>query len=205
MDKQDQVSATPPRRAHHLVEHLTDSLASKTRYWWLLLIAGVIWIAVGLAIPRFAYETVTTLAKIVGVLCLVAAANEALLGAMSSKGGRIARGVLAVLFVVAGVVAFLGVKATVVGLAAVMSFVFVLWGAIGCLAALAARREQLWWVLLIASLTELAIGLHVAGSLKAPITALLTWTTAGTIVHGIGEIALAFSARRTARSVGNRR
>jgi uncharacterized membrane protein HdeD (DUF308 family) len=41
---------------------VTNRLASKTRYWWLLLIAGVIWIVIGLAIPRFAYATVTTLA-----------------------------------------------------------------------------------------------------------------------------------------------
>jgi uncharacterized membrane protein len=56
-------------------------------------------------------------------------------------------------------------------------------------------------VLLIASLTELAIGLSVAGSLKAPIMALLTRTTAGTLVHGIGEIALAFLVRRIGRHV----
>lgn len=199
-----QVPTGPSRRKHHLVENLTNNFASKSRYWWLLLIAGVIWIAIGLAIPRFAYETVTTLAKIVGVLCLAAAANEALVGAMSSKGGRIARGLVAVLFVVAGVVAFLGVKATVVGLAAVMGFLFVVWGAVGVLAALAAKREHGWWVLLIASLTELVIGLSIMGSLKASIATLLTWTTAGTLAHGVGEIALAFVVRRTARHVASR-
>jgi uncharacterized membrane protein HdeD (DUF308 family) len=124
---------------------------------------------------------------------------------MSSRGGRIARGLLAVLFVVAGVVAFLGVKATIVGLGAVMSVLFICWGAIGVLAALAARREHGWWVLLIASLTELAIGLSVAGSSKATIIPLLTWTTAGTLVHGIGEIAAAFLVRRIGRHVAARR
>jgi uncharacterized membrane protein HdeD (DUF308 family) len=80
----------------------------------------------------------------------VAAANEVMVGAMmSSRGGRIARGLLAVLFVVAGVVAFLGVKVTIVGLGAVMSVLFICWGAIGVLAALAARREHGWWVLLM--------------------------------------------------------
>ena len=193
---------TLSKQAHDLVDHLSNSLASKTRYWWALLIVGVIWIVIGLAIPHFAYAAVATLAKLVGVFCLVAAANEVMVGAMmSSRGGRIARGLLAVLFVVVGVVAFLGVKATIVGLGAVMSVLFICWGAIGVLAALAASREHGWWVLLIASLTELAIGLSVAGSLKAPTMALLTRTTAGTLVHGIGEIALAFLVRRIGQHV----
>jgi uncharacterized membrane protein HdeD (DUF308 family) len=204
MGKTSQVAVAPSRRVHDFVDHLTGTLASKTRYWWLLLIAGAIWIAIGLAIPRFAYDTVTTLAKLVGVLCLVAAANEVLVGAMSSKGERRVRGLLAVTFVVASVVAFLGVKATVIGLAAVMSFLFVVWGAIGVLAALATHREHGWWVLAIASLAELAIGLSVAGSLKAPIVTLLTWTTAGALVHGIGEIASAFLVRRTGRDIAAR-
>jgi uncharacterized membrane protein HdeD (DUF308 family) len=205
MGKTRQAAMTPSRRAHDLVDHLTNGLASKTRYWWLLLIAGVTWIVIGLAIPRFAYATVATLAILAGVFCLVAATNEVMVGAMmSSRGGRIARGLLAVLFVVAGVVAFLGVKATIVGLGAVMSVLFICWGTIGALAALAASREQGWWVLLITSLTELAIGLWVAGSLKAPIMTLLTWITAGTLVHGIGEVALAFLVRRIGRHVAAR-
>jgi uncharacterized membrane protein HdeD (DUF308 family) len=163
MGKTSEVATTPPRRAHHLVDRLTTSLAPKTRYWWLLLIAGAIWIAIGLAIPRFAYETITTLAKLVSVLCLVTAANEVLVGATSSKGARIARGLLAVLFVLAGVVAFPGVKATVVGLAALLSFLFVVGGAIGVLASVAARREHAWWVPALASLAELTIGLSIAG------------------------------------------
>ena len=140
MGKTSQAAMTPSRRAHDLVDHLTNSLASNTRYWWLLLIAGVTWIVIGLAIPHFAYAAVATLAKLVGVFCLVAAANEVMAGAMmSSRGGRVARGLLAVLFVVVGVGAFLGVKATIVGLGAVISVLFICWGAIGVLAALAAR------------------------------------------------------------------
>ena len=50
-----------------------------------------------------------------------------------------------------------------------------------------------WWVLLI------------TGSLKATIMTLLAWATAGTLVHGIGEIALAFLVRGVGRNVASRR
>jgi uncharacterized membrane protein HdeD (DUF308 family) len=121
MGKASQAAMTPSRRAHDLVDRLTNSVVSKTRYWWELLIAGVIWIVIGLAIPRFAYATVATLAILVGALCLVTGANEVM---VSSRGGRIARGLLAVLFVVAGVAAFLSVKATIAGLGAAMSVLY---------------------------------------------------------------------------------
>jgi uncharacterized membrane protein HdeD (DUF308 family) len=191
------------RRMGDFAGHLTSTLESKTRYWWLLLIAGIVWLAIGIEIPRFAYATVTTLATLVGVLCLVAAANEVLVGAMSSKRGRTTRWLVAAFFVVVGVVAFLGVKATFIGLAALMSLVFVVWGAMGVLTALAANRERGWWVLAITSLIELAIGLRVAGSLHAPIMTLLTWSTAGTLAHGIGEIASAFLAYRIHRHLAS--
>jgi uncharacterized membrane protein HdeD (DUF308 family) len=166
----------------------------------------VVWVVIGLAIPRFAYATVATLANVVGAFCLVAAVREVMVGAMlSSRGGRIARWSLAGVFVVAGIVAFLGVRATIIGLSVVMSVLFVLWGAIGIVAALAAHRERRWWVLLITSLIDLAIGLSIAGSLKGSIMTLLAWATAGTLVHGIGEIALAFLVRGVGRNAAARR
>jgi hypothetical protein len=50
----------------------------------------------------------------------------------------------------------------------------------------------------------LAVLFVVAGSLKAPIMALLTWITAGTLVHGIGEVASAFLVRGIGRHVAAR-
>jgi uncharacterized membrane protein HdeD (DUF308 family) len=129
----------------------------------------------------------------------VAAAAEAIVGALSSRGWRVARWSLALVFVVASAVAFLAVKATVVGLAAVMSVVFILRGVLGIVAAVAARRERQWRPLLIAALAELAIGSWVAASLQGSITALLMWVAAGTVVHGVADIGSAFLVRKIGR------
>jgi uncharacterized membrane protein HdeD (DUF308 family) len=201
MDQAGPAGATPAKRQHQFVGHLTDSFMSKTRYWWLLLIVGVLWIGIAIVIVRFTYTTVEAIATLFAGVCLVAAAAEATVGALSSRGWRVARWLLAAVFVVASAVAFLAVKATVVALAAVMGVMFILRGALGVVAAIAARREREWRLLLIASLVELAIGSWVAASLQSSVTALLMWVAAGTIVHGVADISSAFLVRTIGRRV----
>src|SRR6202012_4086533 len=128
-----------------------------------------------------------------------------------SDGGRavftglaVARWLVAAVFVVAGVVAFLAVKGTVVGLAAVMSVLSIIWGILGVVTAIAARRERGWRVPLIAGLAELAIGLWVATSVHASITTLLISVAAGTVIHGIGDIRSAFLVRKIGQHVAAR-
>jgi uncharacterized membrane protein HdeD (DUF308 family) len=49
-----------------------------------------------------------------------------------------------------------------------------------------------WWVLLICGLIELGLGFWAAGSWNVSVVVLVAWVAAGALVHGIGEIALAF-------------
>jgi uncharacterized membrane protein HdeD (DUF308 family) len=196
MDQISSAGITPSNPKHHLAGHLTDSFLSKTRYWWLLLIAGTAWIVIAVVMLRFTYATVEAIAKLFGAVFLLAAAAEVMVGALSSRGWRVARWLVAVVFGVAGVVAFLAVKATVVALAAVMSVLFIVWGILGVVTAVAARRERVWKVPLIAGFAELAIGLWIVTSLHASITTLLVSVAAGTVVHGVGDIRSAFLVRK---------
>jgi uncharacterized membrane protein HdeD (DUF308 family) len=170
-----------------------DDAASKTRFWWLLLITGAAWIVLSIAILRFDYTTVAAVAVLFGVYCLVAAVKEITIGAVSSSTGwRIAHGLLAALLVVVGVVSLANLGATFVTLAAIISFYFIFRGCFDIAMAFAGSAVAGWWVLLICGLIELGLGFWAAGSWNVSVVVLVAWVAAGAMVHGIGEIALGF-------------
>jgi uncharacterized membrane protein HdeD (DUF308 family) len=163
-----------------------DEAVSKSRFWWLLLITGVAWIVVSIVILRFDYTTVAAVAVLFGVYCLVAAVNEIMIGVVSSSTGwRIAHGLLAALLIVVGVVSFANFGATFVTLAAIISFYFIFRGCFDIVMAFAGSAVPGWWVLLISGLIELGLG----------------FVAAGALVHGIGEIALAFQIHQGRRGI----
>jgi uncharacterized membrane protein HdeD (DUF308 family) len=115
------------------------------------------------------------------------------IGAVSSSTGwRIAHGLLAALLVVVGVVSLMNLGATFVTLAAIVSFYFIFRGSFDVVMAFAGSAVSGWWVLLITGLVELGLGFWAAGSWNISVVILVAWVAAGALLHGIGEIALAF-------------
>ena len=175
------------------VGHFFEKAVSKTRFWWLLLITGAAWIVLSVVILRFNYTTVAAVAVLFGVYCLVAAVNQIMIGAVSSSTGwRIAHGLLAALLVVVGVLSLANFGATFVALAAIISFYFIFRGCFDVVMALAGSAASGWWVLLICGFIELGLGFWAAGSWNISVLVLVAWVAAAALVHGIGEIALAF-------------
>ncbi|HEX3285383.1 MAG TPA: DUF308 domain-containing protein [Mycobacterium sp.] len=187
-------------RTHGLFHDALEEVTSATRYWWLMLITGVAWIVIAIIILRFDYNTVAAIATLFGVFCFFAAANELMVGAVSTTGWRILHWLLAVLFVVVGVFAFIRPDDTFVGLAAVMSFYFIFRGSFDIAMAFVGSRAPGWWMLLIVGLAELALGFWAAGSWKVSVVVLVSWVAAGALIHGIGQIASAFLIRRVGHS-----
>jgi len=179
-----------------------DDAVSKTRFWWLLLITGAAWIVLSVVILRFDYTTVTAVAVLFGVYCLIGAVNEIMIGAVSSSTGwRIAHGLLAALLVVVGVVSFVNLGATFVTLAAIISFYFVFRGCFDIVMALVGSAVSGWWVLLICGFIELGLGFWAAGSWTTSVLVLVAWVAAAALVHGLGEIALGFQIHQGRRGV----
>jgi uncharacterized membrane protein HdeD (DUF308 family) len=179
-----------------------DDAVSKTRFWWLLLITGIAWIVLSVVILRFDYTTVAAVALLFGIYCLVAAATQTMIAAVSSfTGWRIAHGLAAALLVVAGVASFSNFGATFDTLTAIISFYFILRGCFDVVTACAANVMSGWWVLLICGFIELALGFWAAGSWNTSIVVLVAWVAAAAMVRGIGDIALGFHIHNKRRAV----
>ena len=155
---------------------LTESV---TRSWWLLLIAGIAWLTVSVMIFRFDYTTVAAVAVLFGIVALCSAANEVLVSAVSTPGWRLAHLLMALLFAVVGIVAFIRPGDTFVALAALVSFYLIFRGTLDLIVAFSmSSAVQGWWLLMITGLAEILIGFWAAGSWNLSVVVLVAWVGA---------------------------
>jgi uncharacterized membrane protein HdeD (DUF308 family) len=173
-----------------------------TATWWLLPTIGIAWIALSVVILRLDYTSVGAVAVLFGTYCIIAAATQTMIAAVSSSTGlRIAHGLLAALLVVTGVTAFANFGATFDTLTALISFYFILRGCFDIVMASAANMLSGWWVLLTRGFVELGLGFWAAGSWNTSVVVLVAWVAAAALVRGIGDIALSFQMQHGRRAV----
>jgi uncharacterized membrane protein HdeD (DUF308 family) len=170
--------------------------------WWLLLVTGVAWTIASVAIFRFDYATVTAVAVLFGIVALASAANEVLVGLLSTRGWRIIHLLVAVLFAIVGVMSFVHPGDTFVALAALVSFYLVFRGSFDLIMAFSSSRHMPgWWLLAVTAVAELLIGLWAAGSWNVSVVVLVAWVGAAALMRGITEIVGAFRLRDLDESV----
>jgi uncharacterized membrane protein HdeD (DUF308 family) len=175
------------------------------RFWWLLLLSGVAWIVVAAIVLRFDYTSVVAVAVLFGVLAISIATFELALAMLSSRWWRLLHGLLGVIFVATGVVAFFKPGNTFVGLAAVISFYFIFAGTWNLVSSLSMRNVPGWWIQLVAGLIELGLGFWAAGSWRVSASLLVAFVAAMTLIRGVTQISLAFSLHSVSKGLPQRR
>jgi uncharacterized membrane protein HdeD (DUF308 family) len=163
------------------------------RYWWLLLLSGIGWIVVAAIVLRFDYTSVLAVAVLFGVLAIAIGVAEFGLAMISSRWWRLLHGLLGVIFVATGVVAFFKPGNTFVGLAAVISFYFIFAGVWNVVSSLSMRNVPGWWIQLVSGLVELGLGYWAAGSWRVSASLLVAFAAAMTLIRGVTQISLAFT------------
>ncbi len=167
--------------------------------WWLFLITGICWIAIAWVVLRFTLTSVAAIAVLAGVVILAAAVVEAA-HAFTAPGWRWLHGVLAVLFLITGVVALLNPGNTFFWLSAFIGWYLLFKGAADIVLALLTREENdAWWLLLIVGIIELGFGFWAAGRFERSAYLLIVYVAVIALTHGITDIVAAFRLRKLVR------
>ena len=165
------------------------------RYWWVLLVTGILWIVFAIIMLRFDYTTVKSLSILFGIVMLAASAIE-LFAVFIAQGGwwKVGHGVLALIFLATGIVSFVHPGDTFVALAAVFSFAFIAKGIFDLVVGLMGGMEHRW-LLIILGIVEIGVGFWAAGDFGNAAILLVVWVGFTALFHGISEIILAFAVR----------
>ena len=101
--------------------------------------------------------------------------------------------ILSLVFLVAGVLAFVNPGGTFVSLAAVFSFVLIFAGAFDIIVSIEARKDvEVWWLQLIGGIVELVLGFWAAGYYGRSAVLLVAWVAAFALIRGVRDIVSAF-------------
>jgi uncharacterized membrane protein HdeD (DUF308 family) len=163
--------------------------------WWLLLVTGIGWILVSLIVLRFDYTSVHAISLLFGFVALAAGAMEIAMIFLAEGWWKVLNGLLAVVFIVAGIVAFIHPGNTFAALAGVFSFVLVFAGVYDIIISIASREAGAWWLQLISGIILLALGFWAAGSWGRSAVLLIAWVAAFSLIRGVRDIVLAFRVR----------
>jgi uncharacterized membrane protein HdeD (DUF308 family) len=159
--------------------------------WWLFLITGIAWLIVSLIVLRADVGSVAAIATLAGFLFIFAGVNEFVTAGVVA-GWRWLHIVFGILFVLAGVFAFVRPATSFLTLAAIIAWYLIFKGFLDVVVSLSNRVVDLWWLGLVVGITELVIGFWAAGYPRRSVALLIIWVGASALTRGIGEIFMAF-------------
>jgi uncharacterized membrane protein HdeD (DUF308 family) len=164
--------------------------------WWLFLITGVGWTLVALIVLRFDYKSVNAIAILFGIVAIVAGVLEIAMTIFADGWWKLLYGILAVVFIATGIIAFIHPGDTFLALAAVMSFFLIFAGTFDIIESISARHEiEVWWLQLVGGIIELLLGFWAAGYYGRSAVLLVAWVAAFAVIRGVRDIVLAFRVR----------
>ena len=188
-------AATPPFEAPG-ISPLREVARTVSGYWWVLLIAGIAWVAVALVILQFDDASVTTIGILVGLMFTVLGFENLTLATLDVPM-RWVYALFGVLFLTAGVVCFADPTDTFAGLADMLGFLFLIVGVWWMVQAFLERAiNPLWWVGLISGILMTALAFWTSGQFfieKAYV--LLVFAGIWALMQGITNIVRAFGVR----------
>jgi hypothetical protein len=188
--------AATPQFAAPSIHALRDSVRTATGYWWVLLVAGIAWVAVALVILQFDQASVTTVGILVGLMFLALGVENVALSTLDVPA-RWAWALFGGLFLVSAIVCFANPEDTFAGFADILGFLFLIVGVWWMIRAFLERAiNPLWWLALISGILMTALAFWSSGQFfihKAYV--LLVFAGIWALMQGITNIVRALQIR----------
>jgi uncharacterized membrane protein HdeD (DUF308 family) len=161
---------------------------------WLVL--GIAWVIAAFVVLQFDAASVATVGVIVGLMFLVASAQQFMLAALADSL-RWLWAIFGVLFGASAIICFIHPENTFVALADILGFVFLCVGLWWTIRAFMLKAiDSAWWVHLVAGVLMLAVAFWTSGQFfieKAYM--LLVFAGIWALMHGVLDIVDAFRVR----------
>jgi len=174
-----------------------QAVAGIAKWWWLLLITGVLWLIIGGIILQFDTQSVATVGYLVGFM-LIFTGIEQFMVASAVPGWKWVWILFGIFFLVGGVWAVFNPIGTSAALASSLGLLFVLISVFWFVEAFASRgSNSLWWLTLLSAVIMLGMGIWVGsqGLLAKGIT-LLVFAGFWAILHGVGDFIRAVQLKK---------
>ena len=173
-------------------------METASRFWWVWLVAGILWIIVSIVILQFDITSAATVGIVVGIMFLVAGMQYFFVGSQIDGGWKWFWFIFGAILLIAGLFALFYPTRTFLAIANILGFVFALIGALWIVEAFVARDgNDLWWLTLIAGIIMVALGFWLGGQfLITKAETLLIFAGVFALLRGITDIITAFQVRK---------
>ncbi len=165
------------------------------RLWWVPLILGILWVIFSLVVFRLNVHSVNAVGILIGIVFLVAGAEELLTAGAVRGGWRWFHAIVGVALVVGAVLSFVHPGNTFFALASIVGWLLLIKGVFDVILALSTRDLELWWTRLVLGLIELALAFLVAGDMTKKAAFVLIFIGATAMLRGVALIITAFQLR----------
>jgi uncharacterized membrane protein HdeD (DUF308 family) len=166
------------------------------KWWWVLLVTGILWILIGLFVLQSHYDSAVLIGYLVAFWLIFAAVTEFMELAVL-EGWKWLHAIIGVLFLVGGIAALTSPFQTFMVLAALIGFFLVLKGTFDFTFAILLRHDlELWWMTLVAGILEILLGIWAMGYPGRSSALLILWIGIGAIIRGTVEIIGSFQLKK---------
>jgi uncharacterized membrane protein HdeD (DUF308 family) len=182
-------------------------LRERSKYWWIILLVGIGWLVIAWLVLRADITSLATVGFLIGGLFIAAGVNELGLGSMVGGGWKVLHYIIAVIFLLGGLWAFIRPINTFFALVSVLGLVLLLQGGFEIVRGISSRAENpYWWLSLVSGILLVLLAFWVSSSdrvfqLQARAYLVLFWVGLMALIRGVTSIALAFMIRHAGRSV----